>query len=168
MGLLGGVVFLEIILPTKTYKQGLWLGKYGHVIPKRTLLYSNSPFLRKLDRGKLLKEERGGDSGVRKYKDKKGRTRVVGSPKLKTTQPLACGMCIELLLSTFSKSMIARHPPSHSNQMPHPAPTHFRKYPVKYARQIVDMLPLIRSGPENIMPDEAPCTIPRGIVYRVV
>ena len=75
-------------LQTKTYKQGLWLRKFGHYIPKRTILWSNSPLIRKFDLGQLLASERGGDAGVRQYIDKRGRKRVVGSAKLKATQRL--------------------------------------------------------------------------------
>ena len=77
---------------TKTYKQAIWMKKYGHHIPKRTLLYSNSPLIRVLDYGRLRKSERGGDSGVRKTTDRKGRTRVQGTKKIKETQPLACNL----------------------------------------------------------------------------
>ena len=76
---------------SKTYKQALWLRKFGHKIPKRTLLYANSPIIRRFETGKLAKRQRGNSrkhSGVRSYVDRKGRKRCVGSAKLKATQCL--------------------------------------------------------------------------------
>ena len=56
-------------------------------MPKRTMLWANTPLIRMLDGGKLCKADHGdGDSGVRTYRDKKGRKRVVGSKKLKKSQ----------------------------------------------------------------------------------
>ena len=130
------------MLATKTYKQPIWLRKFGHIIPKRTLLWSNSALIRKLDWGKLHQSERGGDSGVRTYIDAKGRKRVVGSAKLKATQLLDCIVFYATLIMTKEPAKCY-------------SAYFLRKYPVKYARAITDMIPLFRNGPPKVMPDEA-------------
>ena len=130
--LIGASVYSN--MQTKTYKQALWLRKFGHRIPKRTLLYSSSPIVRVFDAGKLQKSERGGESGVRTYRDKRGRKRCVGSAVLKKTQQLG----------HTSPRMIfnVRGLPRTIQQLC----GHLRKYPVKFAREIVNRLPLFRSS----------------------
>ncbi|CAE7204089.1 unnamed protein product [Symbiodinium microadriaticum] len=98
----------EHSLQAEVYKVALWLRKYGHEMPKRTLLYSNNPLICVFKTGKLFKQERGNHNGMYyRYNDKKNRKRVTGTAKLKNSQ------C----------------------------------YPVKFARAMVDMMPLFREGP---------------------
>ena len=67
----------------------LWLRKYGHEMPKRTLLYSNNPLISVFKTGKLFKHERGSHNGMYyRFRDKKNRKRVTGTAKLKTSQQL--------------------------------------------------------------------------------
>ena len=42
----------------KVYRQSFWLMHWGSESPKRTTLFSCSPLVKKLDRGKLVIEER--------------------------------------------------------------------------------------------------------------
>ena len=77
---------------TKTYKQAFWMGKWGHMMPKRTILWSNDPGIRCADRGSLKKSEKkpGNHSGVVKYRNKKGKLCCHATPKLKDSQNLDC------------------------------------------------------------------------------
>lgn len=74
-------------LQAQVYKVALWLRKYGHEMPKRTLLYSNNPLVAAFKTGTLHKNERGNHDGMYyRFRDKKGRKRVTGTAKLKTSQ----------------------------------------------------------------------------------
>ena len=81
---------LELNMQPRPTKQALWLRLWGHSIPKRTVLWSNSPLIRKLDAGKLRKRDRLTNEHLTTWQDKKGRRRVAGTSKLKATQKLVC------------------------------------------------------------------------------
>ena len=58
-------------------------------MPKRTKIWSNSALIRRFDVGRLKKKPgKKANSGVHKYRDKKGNRKVTGSPLLKRSQQL--------------------------------------------------------------------------------
>ena len=91
----------------KTFKQAFWLAKWGHHMPKRTVVWSNSAVIRCLDLGNLKKTKKKkskksktskkpskpNKSGVVTYMDKKGRRRCHGTPQLKRSQYPDCIAC---------------------------------------------------------------------------
>ena len=74
------------------YKQALWMKHYGHMCLKRTLLWSTSPVIGRLDLGPIQKSKHKSlVKTAEKYKDKSGKTRYKGTGAvLKGTQFLAC------------------------------------------------------------------------------
>ena len=80
------------VIATKTYKQAFWMAKFGHLMPKRSILWSNAPGIRWMDRGILRKSEKkaGNHSGVVKYRNKQGKSCCHGTAKLKESQKLDC------------------------------------------------------------------------------
>ena len=87
------------LAPSKTYKQAFWMAKFGHWMPKRSVTWSNSPYIRALDLGCFVRNKKQDDnqkSGVRQYRDKKGKRRCQGTPQLKASQ---CLDSLHILLS---------------------------------------------------------------------
>ena len=127
-------------------------------MPKRTKLWSNSRLVIKFRTGKLMKRTgKKVESGVRKYVDKQGKTRVAASKQLKLSQNLLCKMwpCIyamcELHMYTYTQYISAII----TNYCTYILCGDLRKYPVRFAREIVDTIPLFRCGPANCLPPEA-------------
>ena len=126
----------------KTYTQAFWLGHFGHYMPKRSCLWSNSALIRCLDRGQWLtrrkkknrkskNRKQSSKNGVVQYVDKKGRKKCHGTPQLKRSQQLGCHfICSHFKLEWSTSS----EPPTDS----------IRGYPAKYARKLVDLLPMFR------------------------
>ena len=74
------------------YKQALWMKHWGHMCLKRTLLWSTSPKISKLNLGPIQKgQHKSLVKTAEKYKDKQGKDRYKGTGKaLKGTQFLDC------------------------------------------------------------------------------
>ena len=76
--------------------QPFWMGHYGHWLPKRSCVWSNSPLVRALDRGRWrgIKKKSGklgmAKNGVFYYIDKNGRKKCHGTAKLKKSQQRVC------------------------------------------------------------------------------
>ena len=130
-------------MATKTFVQALWLRNFGHYMPKRTKIWSNSALIRKFETGKLKKRKgKKKASGVRKYQDKKGKTRVAGSALLKKSQQLVSILehaCMSLQSYLSCMTYIYQ----------------LRRYPARFAREVVETIPLFRNGPEMHLPAEA-------------
>ena len=77
-------------MQAKLFKQSFWMRKFGHWVPKRTTTWSNSQLIGCLQTSRLSKQERGGDNGVKSYRDKRGRRKFHGTAGLKATQPPSC------------------------------------------------------------------------------
>ena len=76
----------DCMMSTKMFKEKFWMKKYLHWVPKRTVCWSNSPMIRCLRSGKLLKKDRGGNNGVRYSRNRAGARCFQGSKQLKETQ----------------------------------------------------------------------------------
>ena len=64
--------------------------KYHHKCPKPTLVWSNSPVIRLLDKGPVGRDEMNGPKTVEQYVSKKtGRTGYAGTKALKKTELLS-------------------------------------------------------------------------------
>ena len=94
-----------------------------------------------MDRGILKKCEKkaGNHSGVVKYRNKQGKSCCHGTAKLKESQNLDC----------------KRTPLSRSEICLYPDPDHVspRRYPARFARLVMDLLPVFRYGPNKIQPE---------------
>lgn len=111
--------------------------KYLHKCPKPTLVWSNSPVIRLLDKGSLRREEMDGPKTVQQYVSKKtGRTGYAGTKALKKTEPLGES---HLFKSDFQ----------------------VREYPAKYAAYLIELLPSFREIREGL---PQACTPARGPV----
>ena len=100
-------VSLQLLLASKTYRQSLWMCKFGHRVPKRTTLWANSPLLRVMERGRLCKKQKQGGGKakpkiVKKYRNRKGKQCVVGTSILKRTELLVCKLAIHIPCVLFS------------------------------------------------------------------
>ena len=86
-------------ISTETYRQEFWLGLYNHYMPKRTVVWSNSPVIRFLDKGPLSRlaksvrakmKRNSSKKGYVQYRDAKGQRKTKGSSQLKRSQCLGC------------------------------------------------------------------------------
>ncbi len=74
---------------TQVFRQYFWMKKFGHLCPKRTLVLSNSPAIRLLDRGPLARHEMNGPVTVAQYvSTKTGKVGYAGTSALKKTEIL--------------------------------------------------------------------------------
>ena len=72
---------------TKMFKTGMWMKKYKSATWKRTWLWSTSPSIGFLDKGRLLPHEKVCDvTTATRSKDSKGKSRYSGTSHLKGTQ----------------------------------------------------------------------------------
>lgn len=76
--------------PVEVYVTSWWMAHYDAKTCKRHIAYSNSPTVRKLNLGTLSKEQKErvdllGVRATRRYFDKKGRSRFVGTKQLRAT-----------------------------------------------------------------------------------
>jgi hypothetical protein len=70
---------------TQVYSQRFWMMCFGAPTPKPTKVWSNSHLIAGLQIGKKPKQE-ATVKLVRKYKDKEGKTRIVGTKHLRASQ----------------------------------------------------------------------------------
>ena len=74
---------------TQVFRQYFWMKKFGHMCPKRTLVLSNSPVIRLLDKGPLARHEMDGPVTVEQYiSPKTGKVGYAGTSALKKTEIL--------------------------------------------------------------------------------
>ena len=94
----------------KTFAVSFWMRKFSSSTWKRTAVISNRRMIHRLDRGKLSEDEkRCTVKTVKKFVDKKGVSRWVGSEHLKKSEPLACSIVLscELLgLANIGKTTV--------------------------------------------------------------
>ena len=117
------------------YRQALWMGRFKHQTPKRTLLWSTSRAVGCLNLGALSKTFKSKASTTKRYKDKQGRARYQGSDQLKQTQPLV----LKILRScpTEASEPLKRHL------------KHLRQYPPMFAGAVLKLRPLLRATKEE-------------------
>lgn len=83
------MVSLEFFSVSQVFYQTFWMKQFGAKTPKRTVVYSNTAHLKKLDLGPMKREALLSDVKTTKtYYSKDGRKRFCGSEHLKGTQIL--------------------------------------------------------------------------------
>lgn len=108
--------------------------KYLHKCPKPTLVWSNSPVVRFLDKGPVTRAENNGPKTVRQYISKKtGKTGYGGTDELKKTEMLARTFKnYNITLRTFDAFLF---------RFGKRAVVNAREYPAKYAAYLVELIP---------------------------
>lgn len=87
------------------YRQALWMKHWGHSCLKRTLLWSTSDFISKLNLGKIQKtHHKLLVKTVKQYIDKSGKRRFHGTKALKATEFLTWLGCA--FICCFGSSLI--------------------------------------------------------------
>lgn len=70
----------------EVYVQRFWMIHHGHPTPKRSIVWSTSPYIRLLDLGALIRAyQQGKHQVVRRYRGKDGRRKFTGNRLLKGT-----------------------------------------------------------------------------------
>lgn len=96
-----------LIRPAKVFRVGWWMGHYASQTPKRHFAYSNSPWVKKLDRGVLQWKNRlhKGQKKVQTavaYKSKTGKKCYHGTAALKGTENLGLNGLTTVFRSIYS------------------------------------------------------------------
>ena len=76
----------------EVFEQSFWMLHHGGQSSKRTMLYSTMPTIARLDHGvldKATRESKTQSHLVRRYYDKSGKPRFVGTVELSKSQPLS-------------------------------------------------------------------------------
>ena len=72
---------------SEVFYQTFWMRAYNHPTPKRSVVYSASPLVKKLDRGSMKRDDLKGDiSTTDRYVDGAGHARFKGNKALKGPQ----------------------------------------------------------------------------------
>lgn len=75
------------IVPAKVFTQTFWMKAFGSRTPKRTVVFSNSSYIRLLDTGRMKKADLKSEVETTvKYTARDGQPRFTGSKHLKSTQ----------------------------------------------------------------------------------
>lgn len=73
----------------EVFYQTFWMRAFKHPTPKRTVVFSSSALIKKLDRGSMKRAELQGDvSTTDRYTNKNGQVKFKGNKNLKGTQCL--------------------------------------------------------------------------------
>ena len=129
---------VESTLLCEAYLVSFWMRKFGHKSLKRSLVLSNSPKVRKFDKGQLTKEERDlAKASCVHYVDRHGQKRFHGGKTLKASQPLG--------LNPPEVYRATRESHSRHSLSFHGRPALPRVYTHKFARALVGLAPRVKT-----------------------